>query len=231
MAVTLHRISSPLPEDVELAIVIAGELVTHMPDQRHVGFVVKYPDGQLWLYDLASHNWYRKTRVSPNYAYLVPEFLDPVNANAIVAFLAMSHHANQGRLPYSIKYEDGEYFDKATGERVMMGQGQGLTCATFVLEALARYGFELVDRSTWPLTPENAKWQEGILNVLIDNTRPPYSIDDFLAQFDFVGQVPRFRPEEAVGAANYYVDEPLTFDVVSPSGAEAVAELRRLGLD
>lgn len=231
MAVTLHPITSPLPDDVELAIVIAGELVTRVPEQRHAGFVVKYPDGQLWLYDLATHNLYRKTRIGQNYAYLIPEFLDPVNANVIIGFLAMSHHVNQGRLRYSVNYEDGEYFDRETGAQAMVEQGQGLTCATFVLETLSRYGFELVDRSTWPLTQENAEWQRGILEILIDNTSPPYSIDDFLAQFKFVGQVPRFRPEEAIGAAHYYDDEPLKFNVVSISGLETVAELRRLGLD
>ena len=231
MAVTLHDVNLGLPEDVTLAIAIAGEPVTGAAGQRHAGFIVNSPDGKLWLFDLAWHNVYRKSYVTDKYAYVIAEFLDPYSEAAIIGFLMMLYNANKGRIPYGINYEDGEYFDAATGVRLKTGLGQGLTCATFVLEALSRYGFELVDKSTWPVTEENKKWQEEILNKLIDNTRPPYSIDDFLVQFGVVGEVPRFRPEEAIGAASYFEDQPLGFDVVSTAGTEVVAELRRVGLD
>lgn len=231
MAVTLQSITSDLPEGVDLAIVIAGEPVTRTAGQRHAGFMVKSPDGRLWLFDLAWHNIYRCSPMTEEYAYIVAEFLDPFSANAVIGFLATLYAANKDRLPYSINYEDGEYFDKATGVPLKTGLGQGLTCATFVLEALSRYGFELIDKSTWPRTEENRKWQEDILNKLIAHTRIPYSIDNFLAQFELVGEVPRFRPEEAIGAASYFEDQPLDFDVVSPAAVEVVAELRRLGLD
>lgn len=231
MAVTLHSFISDFPEDVELAIVIAGEAVTGTAGQRHAGFVVKASDGRLWLFDLAWHNVYRRSPITQEYAYIVAEFLDPFSANAVIGFLAMLHHANKGHIPYSINYENGEYFDKITGKRLKTGLGQGLTCATFVLETLSRYGFELLDKATWPMTEENKKWQEDILNKLIAHTKIPYSIDDFLAQFELVGEVPRFRPEEAIGAASYFEDQPLNFDSVSFAADEVIAELGALGLD
>lgn len=230
MAVTLYKVESELPDDITLAIVIAGEPVTHTPGQRHAGFVVKGDNQSLWLFDLAWHNMCRKGPIGAGYAYVIAEFLDPFAANAIMAFLGNVYLANKDRFTYAIGWDDnGEYFEKGTGKALKTGLGEGLTCATFVLEVLKRYGFDLVDASTWPLTDENAQWQAAMLNRLIQSR--PDSIDDFLVQFDQVGKVPRFRPEEAIGAASYYEREPLPFPVVSPAAGEAVAELQRLGLD
>jgi len=227
MAVILHDITGQVPDDLELALVIAGRPITGTADQRHAGFMVKGHDGTLWLFDLAWHNAYRRSVITDEYVYLVAQFLDPYSATAIVGFLATLYDANQGRLPYGINYENGEYFDDA-GNRLKTGLGQGLTCATFVLEALRRYGFDLVDRSTWPVDA-NAQWQGAILMKLIE-TRPT-SVDDFLAQFQHVGAAARFRPEEAVGAAHYYEDMPLAYEAVSMAAGETVAEMQRLGKD
>ncbi|CAG4906374.1 hypothetical protein [Paraburkholderia saeva] len=230
MAVTLYKVDEKLPEDVALAIVIGGEPITGAQGQRHAGFVVKANDHNLWLFDLAWHNMCRKSPIDPGYAYVIAEFLDPFAANAIIGFLANVYDANKDRFTYAIGWDDkGGYFEKGTGKPLKTGLGEGLTCATFVLEVLARYGFDLVDTSTWPLTEENAQWQRMILDRLMQ-TRPT-SIDDFVVQLGRVGNVPRFKPEEAIGAANYFDEDPLPFDIVSPAGAEAVAELKRLGLD
>lgn len=231
MTVTLYCVDSGLPEDVDLAIVIAGEPVTCVAEQRHAGFVVKAFDDKLLLFDLAWHNIFRQSNIESTYAYTVAGFLDQYSANAIIAFLAILHHANKGKIPYSINYEDGEYFDKATGECLKKGLGQGLTCATFVLEVLSRYGFELIDKTTWPLTEDNKEWQKGILDKLIYNTNVPCSIDDFLAQFDYIGKAPRIKPEEVVGVASYFDDVPIGFDVASSAANEVISELHRLHLD
>ncbi|WP_157642799.1 hypothetical protein [Burkholderia ubonensis] len=230
MAVTLYKVDDRLPEDVTLAIVIAGEPVTGTSGQRHAGFVVKANDQSLWLFDLAWHNLCRKGPIAPNYAYVITEFIDQFSANAIIAFLANVYQANKDKFTYSIGWDDkGEYFEKGTGKPLKTGLGEGLTCATFVLEALKRYGFEILKADTWPITEENKEWQTKILNKLIE-TRPD-SIDDFMVQFQQIGNVPRFKPEEAIGAASYFEEEPLPFDVVAPAADEVVGELVRLGLD
>ncbi|MED5597190.1 hypothetical protein [Janthinobacterium sp. P210006] len=230
MEVILDKVTQNFPEDLQLAIVIAGTPITRTDDQRHAGFVVRSDDGRLWLFDLAWHNIFRQTEITHEYAYLVSDFLDPFEANAVIGFLANLYNENKGRLPYSINYEDGEYFDATTGQCLKTELGQGLTCATFVLAVLARYGIELIDISTWPKTEENKQWQEQILKKLIDTTRPPDTIDTFLTQFSMVGSVPRVRPEEAVGAASCFQEEALHFNVVSPAAAKVVEELNRLGL-
>lgn len=201
-----------------------------IPGQRHAGFVVQANDNKLWLYDLAWHDTLRQTQLNLGYAYVLEDFLDQYSAAAITAFLANVYHANKERAPYSIVWDTNEqYFDKGTGKSLKTAPGEGLTCATFVLEVLKRYGFDLLDAKTWPITEQNAQWQKSILQKLIDSQ--PKSIDDFLTQFSHIGKVPRFMPEEVLGAASYYEDSPLSFDVVSSASREIVNELQRLGLD
>lgn len=228
MAVNLNCFSEGFPDDVELALVIAGSSVTGSKEQRHAGFVVKDGGGQLWLFDLAWHDLFRKVPVTAEYAYSIVEFIDPYAANAIIAFLVMLHNDSAGRISYSINYEDGDYFDKATAEQLKNGRGQGLTCATLVLEVLKRHGFELIDRRSWPLTEENKGWQISTIDKL-SRTRPA-SIDNFLAQVEFIGKVPRIRPEEAIGAAGVFDDAPLRYDDVLPESIEVVKALERIGL-
>jgi len=184
---------------------------------------------------LATHNFYRSSEITDHYAYVVADFLDPASANSIIGFLAILLHATKGQLKYSINYEDGPYFELSTGEQLKDGLGQGLTCATFVLQVLERYGFDVVDKKTWPLTPDDANWQRDILGILMQDTLArtgvPDSVDTFLAQFEKVGNVPRFRPEEAVGAVAIFEDEPLDHNTVAPVAEEVLTELKRLSLD
>jgi len=228
MAVNLNCFSNGFPDDIDLAIVIAGSQITDSIDQRHAGFVARGGNDDLLLFDLAWHDALRQTPISHEYAYLIADFLDPVNASAIIAFLVTLHHANKEKFTYSINYEDGEYFDKNTGQKLKTKPGQGLTCATFVLEVLSRYGFMLIDKKTWPLTTENEKWQQDILSKLM--TSRPASVDEFLPQVDLVGKVPRVKPEEALGAASLYDEDPLDYTTVLPAAVDIVSELDRIGL-
>lgn len=228
--ISLNKVESNLPEDIVLAIVIAGDSVTGTQGQHHTGFVFQAGDGKLWLFDLAWHELCRYTPMEPGYAYVIEDFIDKYAATAIASFLANVHHVNKDNIKYSISWDnDSEYFDKTTGKNLKTGRGEGLTCATFVLEVLKRYGFDLLDIKTWPITAANSDWQKSIVDKLIESR--PQSIDDFIVQFSKVGYTPRFLPEEVVGAAGYYDEEPLNFAIVSPASNEVLNELRRLCLD
>lgn len=230
MTANIQPVASGVPEDIQLALVIAGSQVTGSTEQRHAGFLVQYDNRTLWLFDLAWDNTYRQAKMTDEYAYLASDFFDPFTSNALVGFLVMALQENNGKISYSINYEDSPYFDKSTGKALNTKPGQGLTCATFVIETLERYGIELIDRDSWPITEENAKWQKDILQKLIFHTRPPLSIEKFLAQFQYIGKTPRFRPEEALGAASIYTGNPLAYEAVSPEATSVVLELDRLGL-
>lgn len=219
MAVQLFKYDVELPDDVNLALVIMGGL--NPDDQRHTGFVVKDLMGRCQLFHLAGNNRYIRSNIDARYNYLIIPRLEPEVEMPIISFLYYLLQETKGRIAYSVIWTDAEQFDEA-GLPVINDASDGFTCATFVLETLRRYGFDLVDRSSWPLDQGDAIWQRGILDIA------DLSSEQFLAQVEKVGKFPRFRPEQALGAANYYVGKKLPFATVAPAGGEVVKEMARL---
>lgn len=219
MAVQLFRYGIDLPEEVSLALVITGGI--NPADQRHTGFVVKDLMGRCQLFHLAGNNRYVRSDFDERYNYLIIPRLEPEVEMPIISFLYYLLEQTKGRVAYSVIWTDAQQFDEA-GLPVTNDASDGFTCATFVLETLRRYGFDLVDRSSWPLDEGDAIWQRGILDIA------DLSSEQFLAQVEKVGKFPRFRPEQALGAAHYYAGKKLPFATVSPAGVEVVGEMARL---
>lgn len=219
MGLELYKFDVDLPDDVSLALVICGGLGAE--DQRHTGFVVRNMMGETFLFHLATHNDFRKGEVSLNYNYLLIPFLDPAVELPIVTFLFLLHHDTSGKISYSTEYQDKDYFNEE-GSLVMLKPSDGFTCATFVLETMRKYGMDLVDRATWPINEADKNWQRGIIGLVGLNH------EQFLAQIKNIGEYPRFRPEQALGAAHYYEGKRLGYSIVQPAGLEVVTEMARL---
>ncbi len=219
MKIELKRYDVELPDNVNLALVIAGDF--NEGGQRHTGFVVKDFFGDVWLFHLATNNLYLKSSFTPKYNYLLVPSLEPEIELVIISFLAVLYSVTDGKIPYSIGWDEKHYFD-SDGALVANDSGDGFTCATFVLESFKRYGMDMVARETWPLSPEDSAWQENIIK-LID-----LSPEQFLAQVEKVGKYPRFHPEQALGAAHHFTSFRLPYSVVRPAGEEVVAEMARL---
>lgn len=232
MPVSLQQVQAKHESVVHLKIAIAGSRITGRGGQRHLAFVVGVPEGDYYLFHLATHNQYIRERLENGYAANDEEFLDEYSANAVVAFLALLHNESQGKIPYSFDYTLGSYFGDG-GELLKCAPGDGLTCATFVLEVLARHGHEVIDRSTWPVDdPDNAVWQYGITKALAQNAAAEAQpIDTFLAQFEKVGKVARFKPEEVMGATCEFFDVPLTFEQVRAPAEQVLEQIQNLGID
>lgn len=225
MALTLGDIASGMPPDVTLAVVIAGEPITRTPGGRHAGFVVRADDGKLLLFDLAWHNIFRQSEITADYGYLRLEFLDPANEWTMIGFLMTLLATSKGRIPYSIGYDIKpiDYFSaEATFQRTQLGDG--LTCSTFVLETFRRYGFDLLDRDTWPITEEMKNRQHDLV-LMLKKHAEDFGPAEFLAQFQMIGRYPRYSPEEVVGAANYFESEPLSYEQVQPAAGEVLDQL------
>ncbi|MBI6794658.1 hypothetical protein [Pseudomonas syringae] len=221
MPLQLKKYEVVLPDEVSLALVITGGTGPH--DQRHTGFLVKDLMGGCRLFHLGGNNRYMESSFTPRYHYLLIPRLEPEVEMPIIGFLYYLMKATKGRIAYSVVWSDDESFD-GEGLPITADASDGFTCATFVLETLRRYAFDLVDRSTWPLTTADAVWQRGILDVA------ELSSEQFLAQVEKVGKFPRFRPEHALGAAHYYTGDKLPFSIVSPAGDEVVQEMGRLSV-
>ncbi|QXH96078.1 hypothetical protein HU749_006740 [Pseudomonas ogarae] len=219
MKLELKRYDVELPDNVNLALVITGDISDG--GQRHTGFVVKDFFGDVWLFHLASNNVYIKSIFTSRYHYLLVPSLEPETELVIISFLAVLYGVTEGKVPYSIGWDEKQYFDSGGG-LVMDNPGDGFTCATFVLESFKRYGMDMVARETWPLSPEDSAWQNKIIKLL------DLSPEQFLAQVEKVGKYPRFHPEQALGAAHHFTNFRLPYSVVHPAGEEVVAEMARL---
>lgn len=219
MNIQLSKSDAPLPDDVLLAVVIKGCIEDE--GQRHTGFLVRGFDDVNHLFHLGYNNGYMQGRVTSDYDYLLVPALEPETANAIITFLALLLEKTKGEIKYSIAWDEEEYFDDDAGLK-KNDASDGFTCATFVLETLKRYGLDLVDRATWPLTQSNNEWQLKIINMLA------LPMEQHLAQLAVIGQYPRIRPEEALGAAHYYKGVSLPHASVAPAAFEVLSEMRRL---
>lgn len=219
MKIELRKHDAELPDDVNLALVIRGE--TSEDGQRHTGFVVRNLLGEYLLFHLGGNNRFAKSQFTAHYRYLLVPALQPETETAIISFLSILYEATGGKIPYSIGWDEREYFDDQNA-LVGMEVGDGFTCATFVLESFKRYGLDMVARETWPLTAGDAEWQAGIIEVA--DLRP----EQFVAQVEKVGKYPRFRPEHALGSAHHFTGARLPYSTVAPAGLEVVAEMVRL---
>ncbi|WP_447742310.1 hypothetical protein [Pseudomonas laurentiana] len=215
----LFKYDVEMPEHVNLALVIMGDVEEE--GQRHTGFVMRDLLGGCWLFHLGWNNHYFRSPMSEKYNYLLIPILEPETETVIVAFLCMLLSDTEGKVPYSIAWEEREYFD-VDGKLVDLSLSDGFTCATFVLETLKRFGLDMVDRSTWPIPAGDAAWQERILE------RVDLSREQFNAQVALIGKRPRFRPEQALGAAHYYRGTKLCHAEVVPAGRQVISEMVRL---
>ena len=224
----LGKIEEEFPTEIGLAIVIAGENITRNQGQRHTGFVCKGADGRLWLFHQGWHNRCRHEELSPGYALVVDDFLDEFSATAITSFLANVIQASQGNIPYSPNWDHSKtYLEAGSGRYVATSGGDGLTCATFVLESLKRYGFDLVNAESWPIREQDKIWKTQALQAL----ERQLTIDDFAIQLEKVATLPRCRPEEAAAAASAFRGKPLDYETIAPISDQILAELHHMGLD
>lgn len=219
MRLELRKFDVELPDSVSLALVISGGLGPD--DQRHTGFVIRNMVGEVFLFHLAGNNRYKKDAVDFSFNYLVVPYLEPEVEIPIISFLCLLYADTSGNVKYSIEYRDVEYIGP-DNKLVCRDPGDGFTCATFVLETLRRYGLDLVDRATWPRLKEDAVWQDRIVHIA------RLSNEQFIAQVKSVGKYPRFRPEQALGAAHHYIGAKLPFGVVQPAALEVVREMASL---
>lgn len=218
-AVQLYKYNVEMPEQVNLAVVITGEIAEE--GQRHTGFVVRNFLGQCQLYHLGANNLYFQSELTERYNYLLIPILEPETETALMSFLCLLLENTEGKVPYSIVWDERPYFTEQS-ELLDLELSDGFTCATFVLETFKRYGLDLVDRSTWPINPGDVAWQESVIEKV------NLSKDQFLAQVARVGKYPRFRPEQALGAAHYYRGARLSYAKVLPAGHEVLTEMTRL---
>jgi hypothetical protein len=135
------------------------------------------------------------------------------------------HGSAEHRIPYAFRHGNNARFNQA-GE-LMLADGLGLTCSTFVLTLFQSVGVPLVNFEGWQRREDDDARHEALLDMMrcgIPASRidpaPPEHVERVRAELPCI----RVRPEEAA-ATGLFNDLPAVFDQLAPAGAWVLAQL------
>lgn len=165
--------------------------------------------------DVGNHLFSRRVpaRGSPKLYWVAPELTEDdqkILAAQIDAWLVENHN----QIPYSVAHPGGVVFK----DNVWVGDepGQGLTCATFVVELFKELGYPFIDVSTWKQREGDGEWAGHILDDMSSRMDRAH----VEAQRARIGdETIRIRPSD-IAAAGHLIHEEmetsLTFEQVNP---------------
>ncbi len=163
-------------------------------NQNHIGFIYQSESGNglkichfCWHYDL------RNEPFSLNSKYLVaPIQLEESNLKYLASVLEAISDINRAAIPYGFRVPIQSFNEK----NMYVGgiEGEGLTCATFVLEVMKKNGYLILDESTWEIRESDAGWQSDIVGHLARS----HGVEGVHLERmrEIIGKVVRFRPVE-----------------------------------
>jgi hypothetical protein len=129
-------------------------------------------------------------------------------------------------LPYAFRLGTNTRFNRQNGE-LMLGDGLGLTCSTFVLSVFESVGVPMVVFDGWPIRPEDDQRHETLLEMMRNGIpqyqvppADPQHVDRVAAQLPCI----RIRPEE-VAATAMFDQLPATFAQLEPAGRWVLSRL------
>ena len=184
--------------------------------QLHTAVLYRF-DKRLMIGDLQSHLRTRRTEVrsSDSLFWIAPD-LNQMDQRILAARIDAWLDGNEGKIPYSVAHPGGVVFK----DDVWVGNepGQGLTCATFIVELFNELGIPFIDVETWQPRAEDTEWAKRILALMSDSMSPEH----IEAQLAKIGQTIRIRPAD-IAAAGHLVhqkmESPLHFNDVDPLSA------------
>jgi hypothetical protein len=188
------------------------------PSTRQLHAAALYRFGnRLMIGDLQNHLRTRRAEVRPSHHFfwIAPD-LSQEDQRILAATFDAWLDENENKIPYSVAHPGGVVFK----DKVWVGNepGQGLTCATFIVELFNELGIPFIDVETWQARNGDAEWAEEILK-LISNLM---SLEHVEAQRAKIGHTVRVRPAD-IAAAGHLVhqemENPLHFNEVDPLSA------------
>ncbi len=184
--------------------------------QLHAAALYRF-DNRLMIGDLQNHLVTRRTEVRPsNSLFWIAPDLNQEDQRILAATIDAWLDENEGKIPYSVAHPGGVVFK----DNVWVGNepGQGLTCATFIVELFNELGIPFIDVETWKPRTGDTEWAERILAMISDSMSPEH----VEAQLAKIGQTIRIRPAD-IAAAGHLVHQkmeaPLHFNDVDPLSA------------
>ncbi|WP_177228288.1 hypothetical protein [Paraburkholderia megapolitana] len=197
-----------------IGVAIGGAL-----DQRHVGLLFRAGSRDIQFLHLAWHHHLKCGRPDPGYGWVACPSFDDEEANMFATWALAVYNANVGSMPYGLNYALGSQFDDA-GKFIASTDGEGLTCATFLMALFRSFGYDAVEEQSWVNRESDRAFHEKIVTAL--RSAPSADPQHVAAQERHIGTAPRFRPEEVAVALNAYVDDPICFADAEPLGKTVI---------
>jgi len=173
----------------------------------HTG-IIHRNRGALWVLDLCWHECLRSSPCHQDHACVVPE-LEPEEINDVTGMCRLIDRRHRERtatggflIPYAFRYNHNTKFSNVTGE-LILGDGIGLSCSTFVLKVFESSRVSLLDLTGWPARPEDKAQQERLLQMMREGI-PGFATPASSEHIERVqGELPcvRVRPEEVAASA------------------------------
>lgn len=189
------------------------------PSASHVGVCYRDEHGGAVFLHLAFHFRLERENLPVHYKWAEISDVDPRTREIVSAYLELV--GVDPNVPYSFAFE-GLSFDRDTGELVDVGEGQGLTCASFVSVVLASIGIELIDLDGWPIgRPDDISFHARVVKMLRDEQAHDHA-DKVEQHTEFV----RVTPLE-VGVAATLPNRPNVFGNIEPLVEMSKAEFAK----
>lgn len=199
------------------------------PKQKHIALLYRETDGTNWLLHLGWHHLLYHEPWTTDYHWIPFQQLDSELLDGLVdlAVIVARRPANR-TIPYSAVFEPRQYFDHL-GDYIVQADGDGLTCATFLLALFRRWGLPLIDENTWPEGRSgDAGWVLRIIRNLYkwsQSHKISIPLPHFFAQLRQRWVLRRYRPEEVCACAEIFHGTPLSFQQISPVSSRVLQEL------
>ena len=154
-----------------IAVAVAIGRINAPPHNTHAGVVYRDRDGLRmihlgWHHQL--HDW--EWKYEDNYAHVIPE-IPRERANAVAALCRLVRRKHPG-IPYAFRLVENIRFNITTGDIILSQGSHGLNCSSFVIILFLQAGIRLIELETWEPRPEDARWQQQLLRLLIMTNAP-----------------------------------------------------------
>jgi hypothetical protein len=131
----------------------------------------------------------------------------------VMAGICQHCNDHKPEIPYSIKYFGDYFLDMEGFEIARDAPGDGLSCATFVLEIFRKRGLEVLKLEDWPLF-QDSELMDRIVGFLEQHTTADQN--QIQALKSSLGTFPRFEPAQvAAGAIQSENNMPLGYVIAS----------------
>lgn len=181
--------------------------------------------GDLFIQDMQWHERFRSVPCRERYYFVVPA-LEEEEINDVTGMCRLIHGRHNSidptqkyRIPYAFRYRNNVRFNVQTAE-LMLGDGLGLTCSTFVLTVFESVNIPLVDFNGWQVRPDDNRRHDFLLGQMkngIPSAKIPPAHPDHVARVQAELPCIRVRPEE-VAATGFFDDLPAGFTELEPAG-------------